>query len=273
MAAGNEELLKLIDVALGIARDKAFREILMRVQVAQREYLITQADANRKKASEIIRAMASLDIEMRKFEAAFQKIEKGMSQEAKAPFLKLIDALQAQRCYLNRKKKEISSSIPQNLPITSSAEDIYGTPLLPGDVLAASRKAGLYQHFAIYIGNQRVIHYAAEMGIFQAVSLFMKHHMKSSVATQHSFTSLIFLTIVAGQLIEDRVQSSINLLRLLSLTSFAERNIIYIRQKKRFLAQRVDWAKKNTACRSITVSILRSGAKQGCMSPTRLMNG
>lgn len=49
MAAGNEELLKLIDVALGIAQDKAFREILMRVQVAQREYLITQADANRKK--------------------------------------------------------------------------------------------------------------------------------------------------------------------------------------------------------------------------------
>lgn len=49
MAAGNEELLKLIDVALGIAQDKAFRETLMRVQVAQREYLITQADANRKK--------------------------------------------------------------------------------------------------------------------------------------------------------------------------------------------------------------------------------
>lgn len=166
MAAGNEELLKLIDVALGIAQDKAFREILMRVQVAQREYLITQADANRKKAREIIQAMASLDIERLKFEKAFQKIEKGMSQEAKAPFLKLIDALQAQRCYLNRKKKEISSSIPQNLPITSSTEDIYGTPLLPGDVLAASRKAGLYQHFAIYIGNQRVIHYAAENGDF-----------------------------------------------------------------------------------------------------------
>ena len=34
------------------------------------------------------------------------------------------------------------------------------------DVLAASRKAGLYQHFAIYIGNQRVIHYAAENGDF-----------------------------------------------------------------------------------------------------------
>ena len=146
MAAGNEELLKLIDVALGIAQDKAFREILMRVQVAQREYLITQADANRKKAREIIQAMASLDIERLKFEKAFQKIEKGMSQEAKSPFLKLIDALRAQRCDLVRQKKGLSPT-PQNLPITSSTEDIYGTPLLPGDVLAASRKAGLYQHF------------------------------------------------------------------------------------------------------------------------------
>lgn len=64
MAGGSQELLKLIDVALGIAQDKAFRETLIRVQSAQREYLITQADANRKKASEIIRAMASLDIDI-----------------------------------------------------------------------------------------------------------------------------------------------------------------------------------------------------------------
>ena len=45
MAGGSQELLKLIDVALGIAQDKAFRETLIRVQSAQREYLITQADA------------------------------------------------------------------------------------------------------------------------------------------------------------------------------------------------------------------------------------
>ena len=35
MAGGSQELLKLIDVALGIAQDKAFRETLIRVQSAQ----------------------------------------------------------------------------------------------------------------------------------------------------------------------------------------------------------------------------------------------
>lgn len=36
----------------------------------------------------------------------------------------------------------------------------------PGDVLAASRLGGLYDHFAVYVGDGRVIHYAADRGDF-----------------------------------------------------------------------------------------------------------
>lgn len=166
MGSGNNDLFGLFDIALGIAQDKAFYDSLIRVQAAHREYLITQADENRLKARGIIDSMVKLDIERRKFEVEFRRIEKDLSQEAKEPFLKIIHGLQTQRQDLINQKKNPSlsgsfSAIPQ-----ISSETVNGIPLLPGDVLAASRKAGLYQHFAIYIGNQRVIHYAAENGDF-----------------------------------------------------------------------------------------------------------
>lgn len=166
MASGNNDLFGLFDIALGIAQDKAFYDSLIRVQEAHREYLITQADENRLKARGIIDSMVKLDIERRKFEAEFRRIEKDLSQEAKEPFLKIIHGLQTQRQDLINQKKapRLSGSFATTPQISS--ETVNGIPLLPGDVLAASRKAGLYQHFAIYIGNQRVIHYAAENGDF-----------------------------------------------------------------------------------------------------------
>lgn len=43
---------------------------------------------------------------------------------------------------------------------------INGRMLHAGDVLAAVRAGGVYQHFGVYAGNGRVIHYAAENGDF-----------------------------------------------------------------------------------------------------------
>ncbi len=166
MESGNNELFGLFDIALGAARDKALHDSLARLQAAHREYLIAQADENRNKARGIINSMVKLDIEKKKFEMEFRRIEKGMSQEAKIPFLKIIDELQMQRDDLIQQKKIISSPAPRSVPSKSATDHVYGIQLLPGDVLAASRMAGLYQHFAVYIGNQSVIHYAAENGDF-----------------------------------------------------------------------------------------------------------
>ncbi|MBD5560382.1 MAG: hypothetical protein HDQ87_08530 [Clostridia bacterium] len=43
---------------------------------------------------------------------------------------------------------------------------ISGLELRAGDVLAASRLGGIYEHYAVYIGGGRIIHYAAESGDF-----------------------------------------------------------------------------------------------------------
>lgn len=166
MESGNNELFGLFDIALGAARDKALYDSLVRLQAAHREYLIAQADEDRKKARSIIDSMVKLDIEKKKFEVEFRRIEKGMSQEAKIPFLKIMDELQMRRDDLIHQKKIISSPVPRSVASASATDHVYGIQLLPGDVLAASRMAGLYQHFAVYIGNQRVIHYAAENGDF-----------------------------------------------------------------------------------------------------------
>lgn len=166
MDSGSNDWFGLFGIALGIAKDKAFYDSLVRVQAAQHDFLVAQADKNRLKTREIINSMVKLDIEKRRFEAEFRKIEMNMSQEAKAPFLKLINKLESQRLELIQKKKYPGSSVSYNTLPPSASDNIYGVPLRPGDVLAASRKAGIYQHFAIYIGDRKVIHYAAENGDF-----------------------------------------------------------------------------------------------------------
>ena len=166
MANNSSYLLGLFDVALGLAQDKAFYDSVARVQAAHHEYLVAQADENRSKTRKIIDAMVKLDIERLKFEAEFRRIEKGLSQESKVPFMKIIEELQAQHQELIRKKKNPEAFSSQGALPSSTLENVYGIPLQPGDVLVASRKAGLYQHFAIYIGSQKVIHYAAENGDF-----------------------------------------------------------------------------------------------------------
>lgn len=166
MASSYNDLLVLFDIALGIAQDRAVYDSLARVQAAHREYLVAQADENRLKTREIINSMSKLDVERLKFEAAFRRIEEEMSPEAKAPFLQIIEELQTQRQGLIQQKNNLGGSLSQNALPPPSIENINGIPLQLGDVLAASRKAGLYQHFAIYVGNQRVIHYAAENGDF-----------------------------------------------------------------------------------------------------------
>jgi hypothetical protein len=107
--------------------------------------------------------MARLDISIRKLNIEYRRIEEKLTPEARALFTNLFEQLQKQRGNLLHQKKQISSN---GAHLRLPSENVNGIELLPGDVLAASRMAGLYQHFAIYVGNQQVIHYAAENGDF-----------------------------------------------------------------------------------------------------------
>ena len=52
------------------------------------------------------------------------------------------------------------------LDIFSCNMDVKKRDISRGDIIAVNRKEGVYQHFAVYIGNYEVIHYAAENGDF-----------------------------------------------------------------------------------------------------------
>lgn len=157
------ELMYLLDLALGIAKDKAFEDALRSVQTAQREYLKADADVRRVKTRAIIQQMAELDAATYKLRHEYDRIQPLLTPDTQAHFNKLFDSLSQQRNLLVQKKKSLLSALSAP-PI--GPEHINGVRLIPGDILAASRKSGLYQHFAVYTGADRVIHYAAEGGDF-----------------------------------------------------------------------------------------------------------
>lgn len=158
-----DDLLGLLDIALGYAKDRAFYTALEHVQAAQREYLIAEAESNRIKSRTIIMAIAKIDITSKKFELEYRRIEKDLSPEARNLLSDVLDNLHVQRQELIQKKKVLGTACS---PLPPSKDVERGIELEAGDILAVSRKAGLYQHFAVYIGSHRVIHYAAEHGDF-----------------------------------------------------------------------------------------------------------
>ncbi|MBD5133059.1 MAG: lecithin retinol acyltransferase family protein [Clostridiales bacterium] len=157
------DLMYLLDFALGIAKDKAFEEALQSVQTAQREYLIADADARRVKTRATIQQIAKLDVATRKLEFEYIRVKPMLTPDTQTHLDRLLEGLSQQRHHLVQKKKSLPASAGA-LPVDS--EHINGIRLIPGDILAVSRKSGLYQHFAVYIGGDQVIHYAAKSGDF-----------------------------------------------------------------------------------------------------------
>lgn len=157
------ELMAFLDLVLGIAKDKALEEALRSIQTAQREYLIADADARRGKVRATIQQMAKLDVAAQKLKLEYTRVKPTLTSDAQAHFDRLFEGLVQQRNRLVQEKKALSGSAGA---LPASPEHINAVSLTPGDILAVSRKSGLYQHFAVYIGGDRVIHYAAEGGDF-----------------------------------------------------------------------------------------------------------
>ena len=65
--------------------------------------------------------------------------------------------------YIIQKSKAFLSSLWENKEEQDASAK---NALEPGDIIGVSRYGGTYEHYAVYIGNDRVIHYAGEGGDF-----------------------------------------------------------------------------------------------------------
>lgn len=156
---------EILQFVIGIVKDKALQDCLIRVGDAQRHYLIAKANEKRKQEQALIRARAKLEISLQKMQLTYDKVKPSLSSEAQAAMQKLLDDIRWEIQDTIQEKNKISGQT-SHLALPSRSEEVNGVKLLPGDVLAVTRRGGLYQHFAVYIGNQKVIHYAAESGDF-----------------------------------------------------------------------------------------------------------
>ncbi|MDO4467855.1 MAG: lecithin retinol acyltransferase family protein [Bacillota bacterium] len=75
---------------------------------------------------------------------------------------------------------------------TSRRDD--SVQLKAGDVIAVTRLGGIYQHFAVYIGNRRVIHFAGEKGDFGGENTIHEAPFEDFIKDSSSFEILQFDT-------------------------------------------------------------------------------
>ena len=71
MSMAKKELFALLDLALAIVKDVTLTECLKKVENAQREYLLAEAEKNRGKSKAVIRAIMKIDIECKKLEFTY----------------------------------------------------------------------------------------------------------------------------------------------------------------------------------------------------------
>lgn len=177
-----DALTPLLDTALAVIRDQAQRAALERVAQAQHRYLQEKARAGREKSAALIRAIADLDLSKRLLQMQFDNTSASLTPDARSAIQSVLDELDRERRQYVLEKDRVGrgedasvsiNGLPPALPASAPISDpapgpdvINGIALYPGDVLAVTRQGGLYQHYAIYIGNRRVIHYAAESGDF-----------------------------------------------------------------------------------------------------------
>lgn len=165
MNSTENTVLDILQFVIGIAKDKAMQDVLIQVGDAERNFLIAKANAKREKEQALIRARAKLEISLQKMQLTYDKVKPSLASEAQAAIQKLMDNIRLEIQDTIQEKNKISGQ-SSHLALSSHSEEVNGVKLLPGDVLAVTRHGGLYQHFAVYIGNQKVIHYAAESGDF-----------------------------------------------------------------------------------------------------------
>ena len=103
-----QDVFQLIGLAGDLAKDFTLALCLKRVEDAQRQYLLAEADAKRGKCSALIKAIAKLDIEIKKLETTYEKVEESMGEKGREVMDILIGELESERKKLVKEKKRIS---------------------------------------------------------------------------------------------------------------------------------------------------------------------
>jgi len=161
----SNEINEIIEILQSVVADVELRKSIKRIEEAQRDFLLAEASARLKKSDALAKAIMRLDRERIAFGNTYALLKDSLSPEVHAKIQLLSDRLDLQRKRYVGEKTALIGKMDSSFRLPEQ-DNYYGIPLQPGDILAVSRKGGVYQHFAVYIGDRRVIHYAAEQGDF-----------------------------------------------------------------------------------------------------------
>lgn len=100
-----QDILQLIGLAADFAKDIALVQCLKRIEDAQRQYLLAEADAKRGKSNALIKAIAALDIEIIKLNETYEKIKESMGEKGREVMDLLIGELESERKKLVKEKR------------------------------------------------------------------------------------------------------------------------------------------------------------------------
>ena len=103
-----QDVFQLIGLAVDFAKDIALVQCLKRVEDAQRQYLLAEADAKRGKSSALIKAIAMLDIEILKLEETYKRVEESMGEKGREVMNLLVGELESERKKLVKEKRRIT---------------------------------------------------------------------------------------------------------------------------------------------------------------------
>lgn len=102
-----QDVFQLIGLAVDFAKDIALVQCLKRVEEAQRQYLLAEAEAKREKGNALVKAIAMLDIEVLKLEDTYKKVEESMGEKGREVMDLLICELESERKKLVKEKRKI----------------------------------------------------------------------------------------------------------------------------------------------------------------------
>lgn len=164
--AENNDLTPIFDLVLAFVKDVVSEDVYWSLQAIQRAYLEAEVDTRRAKATAINRAIAKLDSAKRRLEYAYSCIQRDLPPDPQNPLENVIGRLEQYHADLVYEKNKnhpppLSEPFSPMFSATAPKRD-HELRLTPGDILATGRADGLYQHFGVYIGDGKVIHYAAE---------------------------------------------------------------------------------------------------------------
>ncbi len=102
-----KDIFAVLDLALAVVKDAALADCLRRVENAQREYLLAEADKNRGKSKAVIKAIVKIDIECKKLELTYSKIKDDLGSDGKDIMDDLLGMLEKERKRLVKEKNSI----------------------------------------------------------------------------------------------------------------------------------------------------------------------